>query len=231
MDRQLSTVSMSALTFLSWELCTTFDNEVNYIWSKSYKSSVKWLFLLTRYIGLGSLVTNISMSISGGRPPLSCWGFLTLQISVMQTIITLVELTLVVRVVALYNQNHRLRAILLFLVIGGTIFSMIGFATSVHKTEFDAMCVITHVAPAAVYGFTFIVTEFILLVLTLAKCVHYLYITARRAPLIELMIRDGTMTFLATILVVVPTAILLTATHGAFIAMIEPWFIAVYSCA
>ncbi|KAH7909950.1 hypothetical protein BJ138DRAFT_166664 [Hygrophoropsis aurantiaca] len=215
--------AVSALAFLLWELCTTLDTEIDFIWSKPHKSPIKWLFILTRYIAIAALVMNVSMFMNGAPPPMSCKGLIALQIMISEVMITMVEFILALRAVALYNGNSRLRIFLLGIVIVGTTMSTISFAVTVNDFEFgDPVCSITLTTRTTDFAFTFIVTEFIILLLTLAKGVHTLCTSARRIPLVEVLLRDGILSYLSCLIVAIPTTFLFAVRHDPNILVLEP---------
>ncbi|KAH7909951.1 hypothetical protein BJ138DRAFT_1180666, partial [Hygrophoropsis aurantiaca] len=184
-ERELNTMTVSALAFLLWDLFTTLDTEIDCIWNKPHKSPIKWLFILTRYTAIAVLGMNIAVYVNGAPPPIGCKGFLALQTTTVEVMITLVEFILLLRVVALYNGNLRLRTFLMGLVIVGTTTTMIAFAVTANDFGFGDLCSITHTTRSTDFAITFIVTEFIILLLTLVKGVHTLCTSDRRIPLVE----------------------------------------------
>ncbi|KAH7909943.1 hypothetical protein BJ138DRAFT_1154078 [Hygrophoropsis aurantiaca] len=224
--------SVSALGFLFWDLCITFDDEVAFIWSKSIKSPVKFLFLLTRYIGLASLAGNQYIGFPISDSFSSCETWLILQASVVQGMITLVELTLMLRVYALYNQDPRIGLFLLLLSISGTIIAVAGLCITVPEAQFGSACMMTYVSDSVTYfSMVFIMTQIILLLLTVVKCLWTLHGSGVRAPVIFVMARDGTFSFVVLFVTLLTMSLLLSTAHGKFVSLIHPWFIAVYSCA
>ncbi|KAH7920927.1 hypothetical protein BV22DRAFT_1132697 [Leucogyrophana mollusca] len=231
-DRPLTSISISALCFLSWEYCITFGDEVKYIWSKPYDSPIKWLFLLTRYVGLGSLVGNRFIGIGGNNPTISCRGFLTYQVTMSEVLVTLVELILMIRVHALYNRDRRIAAFLALLLAAGKVVAIIGLDSTVSTSHFNEICGVTRIdTPLAYFSFSTVMVEGILLILTLVKCIRTFQATRHSIPIITLMVRDGTMGFLAIMSILIPTSLFLVVKHGAFVSIMTPWFLAVLSCA
>ncbi|KAH7917859.1 hypothetical protein BV22DRAFT_926076 [Leucogyrophana mollusca] len=205
---------------------------IEYIWSKPHRSPVKWLFLLTRYVGLASLICNLYGSVGGNYTAITCKGFLVIQVTMAQILVTLIELILMMRVHALYNQDLRITAFLAFLVIAGTLVAIVSLSFTVSSSDFDSTCGVTHIrSPLASFSFAFVITEGILLLLTLFKCIRTFRATGRSVPIIMLMLRDGTAGFLAIISILIPTSVLLVVNHGEFASTMNAWFLAVTSCA
>ncbi|KAH7922221.1 hypothetical protein BV22DRAFT_1037747 [Leucogyrophana mollusca] len=252
-DRDLTSISVSALSFLSWEICITFKDEVELIWSKPATSLVKWLFLLARYVGLASLLyvlipdiqqfVEIAMGVClfsatrllgvyVGGSTIGCKGLLVLRVTMSQVLVTLIELIFMLRVHALYNRDRRMAVCLGFLAVSGMIVAIVGLSHTVANTQFDEMCSVTHIdSSMAYFGFAFVFIEGILLLLTILRCIHTFRASKKLAPIVTLMLRDGTLGFLALIAVLMPTSILLVVWHGAQLSFITPWFCAVLSCA
>ncbi|KAH7922068.1 hypothetical protein BV22DRAFT_682590 [Leucogyrophana mollusca] len=231
-DRNLTSNSVSALSFLTWEFCITFGDEVRFVWSKPYKSPLKWLFLLTRYVGLGSLIGNRFLGIRSRNPSFSCKSFLALQVSMCQILVTLVEIILMLRLYALYNRDYRISAFLIFLAVAGTVVAIVGLVLSVPETQFDYMCSITHVGSSSTsFIFTFVIIECSVLLLTIVKCISSRRSINQTSPIIKLMLRDGTLAFLAMTATLIISSILLIAAHGSLASTLYPWVIATYSCA
>ncbi|KAH7917444.1 hypothetical protein BV22DRAFT_936571 [Leucogyrophana mollusca] len=232
MNRRLASNSISALVFLCWEICITFKDEVELIWKKPWKSLVKWLFLVTRYVGLTSLIGSLYISFGGNHPEASCRGFLVMMVTTSQTLVSLVELIFALRVHALYDRDRRMALFLAFLVIAGFIVAVVGLSSTVPRTKFDNRCGVTHIdSPMASFSFVFTITEGILLLLTISRCLWTLQTTRQSAPVLTLLIRDGSLGFLVVTSVLLPMSIVMVADRGKFVSWVTPWVNAVLSAA
>ncbi|KAH7904194.1 hypothetical protein BJ138DRAFT_953218 [Hygrophoropsis aurantiaca] len=231
-DRPLTGVSISAISFLFWEYCVTFHDEVEYIWSKPWKAPIKWLFLLTGYVGLGAVIGNRFTGIGGNNPTISCRGFLTFQVTTTEFLVCCVELILMIRVHALYNRDNRMAVLLALLFVAGVVVAVIGLSSTVPNSYYNEICAVVRVeTPLAYFSLSTLMAEGILLILTVIKCIRTFRETRHSIPVITLMLRDGTMCFLAIMTTLIPTSLLLVVKHGAFVSFMAPWFIAVLSCA
>ncbi|KAH7917445.1 hypothetical protein BV22DRAFT_1042346 [Leucogyrophana mollusca] len=258
MERELSSISLSALSLLCWDLCLTLDDEVRFIWSKTWRVPVKWLYLTARYVGIASFMCvqtrtffislmfrlrmasvlmisySVNRSIGGGGNPLalSCKASLALQSGMTQVLVTVVELILMLRVHALYNRDRRVSVFLLFLAIGGTAVGIAGLCVTVPNAQFNSVCGVTDIGTSMTpFSFAFVVIDVTLLLLTILKCLHTFRITGRDAPVVVLMLRDGTAAFLATVSLLIATSVSLVVDRGKFLSVVTPWFKAVLSCA
>ncbi|KAH7909691.1 hypothetical protein BJ138DRAFT_1154634 [Hygrophoropsis aurantiaca] len=229
--RPLSSVSISAASFLCWEACIMFEAEVDLIWSKPNRSFIKWIYLLTRYVGLGAFVGNPFTGVGGSHPALSCREFLLYQVILAQTLITLVQSILMLRVYALYNRDPRIKSIFVFLTVAGTITGGIGLSSVVQDSQFNIKCGISSLNSSLTsFRFAPIAVDGIILLLTIIKCIHTTHFTVQPAPIIRLMLRDGMVAFTATVVAFVPTCIALIVSNGQYVSMVAPCFTAVLSC-
>ncbi|KAH7915232.1 hypothetical protein BJ138DRAFT_1122892 [Hygrophoropsis aurantiaca] len=231
-DRPITGISISAISFLFWEYCITFNDEVEYIWSKPWKAPIKWLFLLTRYVGLGAVIGNRFTGIGGNNPTISCTGFLIFQVTMSEFLVSFVELILMIRVHALYNRDNRMAILLAFVFVAGVVVAAIGLSSTVPNSHFNEICAVVRIETSLAYfSFSTVMVEGILLVLTVVKCFRTFRETRHSIPIITLMLRDGTMCFLAIMTTLIPTSLFLVVKHGAFVSFMTPWFLAVLSCA
>ncbi|KAH7909945.1 hypothetical protein BJ138DRAFT_166044 [Hygrophoropsis aurantiaca] len=226
-----SMISISALAFLCWDLCLTASDEIELVSSKTWKSPVKWLFLIARYTGLASLIANRPFGMGGRNMPLSCEAFLAMQSSLTQVLVTVSELILMIRVHALYNRNRWMTAFLVFLAFIGTADGIVGLIFTLPNAQFDSLCGVADIGSSMTsFTLAFVAIDVILLLLTVFKCVHTFQTTTRDIPVVVLMLRDGTAAFLAIITVLLATSVSMHVGRGKYLPAVTPWFKAVLSC-
>ncbi|KAH7922219.1 hypothetical protein BV22DRAFT_673743 [Leucogyrophana mollusca] len=231
-SRDMKPISISALSFLFWELCITFDDEVNLIWSKPWGSLVKWLFLLTRYVGLASIASGRALGTAGHSSALSCREALALQVSMTRILFTLVEIILMLRLYALYNRDPRIAAFLVFLAVLGAVVAIVGLSNTVPSSHFDELCHIIRIdTPLSSFSFVFVGTEGVILLLTILKYIHSLHSIRNSTPIVKLMLRDGTLAFCAVTSLLIPTSVLLVVHNGALGSVTNSWYNTVLSSA
>ncbi|KAH7916163.1 hypothetical protein BJ138DRAFT_691561 [Hygrophoropsis aurantiaca] len=227
LDTVMTELTVSAVTWLIWDWCLTFDDEVRFVWSKSYKVPIKWAFLSARYVGILSLCSGHILNLI----PISCQAKLGLLLALDQILVTTVEIIMVLRVHALYNRNHRMGIFLGFLAISGTIAEILGWALSMPVAQFDPQCVVIHIGPSSPsFLIIFLAIDGLFLLLTLLKCIHAIKTSGNWVPVISVMLRDGTLAFFAITALMLPNIILLITAHGAFAQILTPHFTAMMSC-
>ncbi|KAH7909944.1 hypothetical protein BJ138DRAFT_1154080 [Hygrophoropsis aurantiaca] len=224
MSLYLTSNSISALTLLCWEVCVTLDDEVELIWNRESNFIIKWIFLLTRYAGIVSLIGFLFSEDAKTHLMLSCRDFLVMQVTMCQILVTLVELTFAIRVFALYNRDRRMALFLACLIAAGFIVMVFALSRDIPRTTFDANCGVTHIDPSmAWFSLTSTATEIIVLLLTLVKCMWTVHLIQKSAPIFTLLVRDGSLGFLAIVSFLIPTSILLVVQHGRFVSWVSPW--------
>ncbi|KZP22051.1 hypothetical protein FIBSPDRAFT_1043766 [Athelia psychrophila] len=187
---------LGGTSLLLWETCITFGSEVEFIWSKPNRSPIKWLYLWIRYYGLA---VQILFSIMIFRLPLpleGCRTWYNAQFMLVQGLLSSIELVLVIRVYALYNCNKRV-----VLLMGVFLLSEIGalFAAVLQNTStmhFTPRCY-TVPEPGLVmpYAAAMVTNHVVIIGLTLGKQFLGNRAVWGRTPLVQLIMRDGTLAF------------------------------------
>ncbi|KAF8485695.1 hypothetical protein JB92DRAFT_3025085 [Gautieria morchelliformis] len=106
--------TVASLAFLVYDHAITFDAEVANVWNRP-GSFGKILFIWTRYFGLSSLIIAVtgtsfhgSLSAKYSPYPFSCSGFFWWEAISLNGLIVSVDVILMGRVYAVYNNNKRL---------------------------------------------------------------------------------------------------------------------------
>ncbi|PIL23556.1 hypothetical protein GSI_14869 [Ganoderma sinense ZZ0214-1] len=176
---------IASAAFLVWDLITTLDEEVSngspsfsadcidpedcspslkveYIWG-SANTLPKYLYFISRYLGLfGQLVVSTNLV------PMFCFDYLVLSFGFLFTLILSVELSLMLRIDALYGKSRKVRLLMGF-----------GFFAEI-----------------AVRLFPIVAFETVLFLLNIAKCISYAPLD--HTPLIYRLFRDGSLYFIIT---------------------------------
>ncbi|KAI1788680.1 hypothetical protein LXA43DRAFT_1024636 [Ganoderma leucocontextum] len=195
--------AIASAAFLVWDLITTLDDEVEYIWG-SANTLPKYLYFISRYFGLlGQLVVSTNLV------PMFCFDYLVWSFGFLFTLILSVELSLMLRIDALYGKSRKVRVLMGFGFLAEIAF---GFwlnlasypAVARHLVEFPSVipirgCLLDH--PIALYRlswFPILAFETVLFLLNVAKCISHCPL--ENTPLIYRLFRDGSLYF--TIIVV-----------------------------
>ncbi|KAH9847442.1 hypothetical protein C2E23DRAFT_848474 [Lenzites betulinus] len=99
--------TLSSAVWLLYDLLTTFDQEVEFVW-RSPNSIPKFLYLVSRYVGLFGQFT-----LASGILPVFCRGQLLTSLIFFPCLIMSIELSLMLRIDALYGRSRKVRVVLL----------------------------------------------------------------------------------------------------------------------
>jgi len=223
---------MGTTALMVYEYFITLDDEVELIWKKPNSSAIKWLFLFIRYFSLTSqLITQVVSHVLFKTLPVarhSCMGVYVWRLVACQTVLTLVELVLIHRVNALY-QNRTLM-IMLVCYLGAEAFAL-GFDCGIFcpRLEFGPTCLSNlSVSAVAIYGAIALSFQGIILYLTVRKRLQAKRAGLIRTPLLTLLIRDGAVAFIVIFILQVGAMTYLTIESG--VAFMQYWLLSLSSC-
>ncbi|KAI0676555.1 hypothetical protein C8Q78DRAFT_30147 [Trametes maxima] len=104
--RRQSIHSIASSAWLLYDLLTTFDQEVEFVW-RSANTLPKYLYFVSRYGGLfGQFI------YATGRLPIFCQGDYMSSVAVLSCMILAIEMSLMLRIDALYSKSRRIRLVL-----------------------------------------------------------------------------------------------------------------------
>ncbi|TFK71285.1 hypothetical protein BDN72DRAFT_469940 [Pluteus cervinus] len=192
--RFVSYHGVAAASFSLYDNLLTFDDEVETIWSKPNGSWIKWQFLFMRYTSF--LIQFLNSCLEVGI------------VDVLNTVfVTAIEIVLMARVYALYNQNLQIVYLFLVLLLGKTVATAVGIWLNWPSDGFKEL-IWLDVTPDsfAYFGFASVFSQLTILVLTFGK---YSSIKGMNSPppIIGLMMRDGTLAFIPIFLLCLGTSI------------------------
>jgi len=240
----LLTINYSAFasfTFVVWDTCITLDQEIEYIWSQSPTSPLKWLFLFNRYFAIGIQLIFL-LNYNGvlkilGHGINVCRLRFTLQSLAIQALTASAEAMLMMRVYALYNRS-RMMGIILAAVFGGELLSIIPvYAIAIPQMTFSIICSPLPSQPTSLF-FGYIVAialivQTILLLLTLKPTLAAVRAGWGRTPIIVTLIRDGSWSFFLQFAMVLLNTIFNNALgpfRGSTVAVWQMTFLSFASC-
>ncbi|KDQ52515.1 hypothetical protein JAAARDRAFT_478248 [Jaapia argillacea MUCL 33604] len=189
----------ASLAFLTWEICITLDTEIEHIWKHPPRSSLKWLFLFTRYL---PLAVQILLMLEGdgifgtSDSRASCVARFTFHSLATQAVTLAVEILLMMRVYALYGRSRRVRILLIGVLIAEVSFMVPIYGVLMPKISFDSACIPIRTryvtAFFAYLSIVALIVQSVLLSLTLFKS----YRISRRnrgkgVAIIDILARDG----------------------------------------
>ncbi|KAG1759963.1 hypothetical protein EDD22DRAFT_781833, partial [Suillus occidentalis] len=190
---------VSSFALQLWDMVVTSQSEIEHIWPTPWNSFSKWLYLFLRYISLATQIFHqfaVSYLNSGKAPKSSCFAWFVYTAVMAQFQITAVEIILAFRVYALFNRSRRIAIILGSLMTLEYVVLIIVIGVSFHRIPSIPYCILSK-PPSQIItsSIAVVATQSTLLGLALIK-----HILARRAgwgraPLVSLLIRDGTATY------------------------------------
>ncbi|KDR75831.1 hypothetical protein GALMADRAFT_248554 [Galerina marginata CBS 339.88] len=224
--------SGASLAVLLWEWAITFDDEVGLIWSKANYSWLKWIFFFARYFVLAVqlisrfLEVAISAQYDLYEGAIRVW--YTGQVIVACIAVSALDLVLMARVYALYNQQRWIGALLVFCLASEVIITVIGLLLNLPGEFFEPSMLVTHLPASFAYlGIASVASQFIILIFTLRK---YVRSPLSTVPLVRLMTRDGTFAFL--MLTIFGTCVAVyTVCNIVYAVTGYAWLLSAVSCA
>ncbi|KDR80974.1 hypothetical protein GALMADRAFT_241553 [Galerina marginata CBS 339.88] len=184
---------VGALVFLMWDIMITFADEVQYIWPQNRRSPTKWVFLFTRYFGLLAQARLVSINLSLGMGTYSldvCRMIYTSQVVFGGMLMACIQSVLMLRVYALYTQDHRIAFAMIALLV-----AELGFIPgAIHltmPTSTGNMCMkpIT-IFDIALFGASALFPQLLVLGLTILKFLCGIRAGWGKIPIVSRLVRD-----------------------------------------
>lgn len=222
--------SVSALTFLLYDILITLDDEVRLIWPNP-RNQTKLLFFFIRYFPI-MLQTTIMFL---GTPPFTftnheCYIWNVYQAIASLLIVACVDYILILRVFALYPRNRVVQLLLLGSFVLEIIIISVMMGLAVPGMITDATCTVLDVP------FTFLVAagapivfQTLLFGLTGFKFVQAVKSGWGHVPIMKLLMRDGTWAFILLFFVLISEAALYGFATEAYSGILYGWLNTFYS--
>lgn len=190
---------VSSFVLQLWDMVITSQSEIEHIWPTPWNSFSKWLYLFLRYFSLATQIFHqfaVPYLNSGKAPKSSCFAWFVYTAVMAQFQITAVEIILAFRVYALFNRSRRIAIILGSLMSLEYIVLMIVISVSFHRIPSIPYCILSK-PPSQIItsSIAVVATQSTLLGLALIKNILARRAGWGRAPLVSLLIRDGTATY------------------------------------
>ncbi|KAL1946250.1 hypothetical protein VTO73DRAFT_15377 [Trametes versicolor] len=190
--------TLSSAVWLLYDLLTTFDQEVEFVW-RSANTLPKFLYLVSRYVGIFG-----QFALASGLLPAYCNGQLITSLILDSCLILSVELSLMLRIDALYGRSKKVRTLLLVAfafeaataaAINGIIYPRIYAESRPFPSDWPLKgCFFpTDIFWNKLCWAPILVFETLLFCLNTAKCISYGRL--EQTPLIYRLFRDGSAYF------------------------------------
>ncbi|KDR76910.1 hypothetical protein GALMADRAFT_155619 [Galerina marginata CBS 339.88] len=198
---------ISGLVFLIWDTLSAFDKECAFI-LKTPLTGVKFLYLFARYFGIASQILSV-VYVTGplSITPVSsetCRRWWYFQILTLVALQASIQTVLVLRVYALYKKNVFVGCILTFAILTGMGLFLYFGVGAFDDLEYSAACIVT-IPPRQMVrlGGCLITTHSIILGFALCKYWHGLQEGWADIPVVSIVMRDGSSTFVAIVAMLV----------------------------
>ncbi|KAG2123432.1 hypothetical protein DEU56DRAFT_51891 [Suillus clintonianus] len=197
--REVNYHLVASLALQLWDMVITSKSEMEHIWPKPWSSVFKWLYLFLRYFSLAIQIFHqfaVPYLNSGKALKSNCFAWFVYTALIAQFQTTTIEFILAVRVYALFNRSRRIAIMLGSLMTLEYIILVIIVGGYFHRIPSIPYCILSKPPNQIIYhAIAVVATQSTLLCLSLIK--HLLARRAGwgRAPLVSLLIRDGTATY------------------------------------
>ncbi|KAG2143854.1 hypothetical protein BD769DRAFT_1419909 [Suillus cothurnatus] len=190
---------LSSFTLQLWDIVVTSQSEVEHIWPKPWNSFFKWLYLFLRYFSLATQAFHqfaVPHLNSGKALESGCFAWYVYTAFLAQAHTSAIEIILACRVYALFNKSRRIAIILGSLMTLEYIILVIVICGYFRSIPLIPYCILSKPPNQIIYhAIAVVVAQSTLLGLALMK-----HILARRTgwgrtPLVSVLIRDGTATY------------------------------------
>ncbi|TRM69171.1 hypothetical protein BD626DRAFT_473182 [Schizophyllum amplum] len=225
--------SLSALVFLVYDILLTTADEIEFMWPSQW-TWMKLVYYMMRYIPVGvqvsALFIGTEITPQFHYTHRDCINWQIWLSCAALFIVIFADLVLVLRVYALYVENHWIRWSVGAVYAVEIIMMAIGVFMGIPYIEVDEICLTTNMPWTYLFFFgSAIVFQLFLFGLTLYKFIMALKEGWGTTPLPMLLARDGTWAFFLLTLVIFAYGSLHFVSNGAYAALIYCWLISLYS--
>ncbi|KIK18593.1 hypothetical protein PISMIDRAFT_684034 [Pisolithus microcarpus 441] len=191
--------SVAALSVMSWDCLSTFEDEVRYIWPMRVGYTFKWLYLFLRYIPLFAQISTqyiLSRMVSGTAHNDICTSWHMSMIGLVLLTSVAVEFILAFRVYVLCRRQLWVTLLL------GCLISAEGSCALLtlwkrYLLDRDEACILFPVLPISkIHGVFTLATESTLITMTLLKRYAIVRAGFSKVPIVTMLTRDGTLAYL-----------------------------------
>ncbi|KAF7315592.1 hypothetical protein MIND_00074600 [Mycena indigotica] len=194
----LRRTALAGTAALIWETLITFGDEVRYIWPKPNNAWIKYAYLFLRYFPLAVHICNrivselVFQEIDLGYSALRGW--YAVQVLMAHLAMSGVELVMMARVYALYNNSRLIGRGFACLWLIETAVVIIGLVVTLPGLHFEQEFFVTKAPHSFAYlAISTLVSQAVIFALTFAK---YLQGEWEGTSLIHLLVRDGTLVYI-----------------------------------
>ncbi|TCD61109.1 hypothetical protein EIP91_009027 [Steccherinum ochraceum] len=233
--RDVSRSEMAAVTLLTYDIIITIGDEVEVIWKRQW-TFAKCLYVAARYLPWIVQLALIAINADGSTglffSTADCHRWIAIQGTILQLIITTVDVVLITRVYALYNRNLTLTGILVALFcVEISSLSYILSQVAPNLTFNDDCFVIRSPKIFVYYWITSLVFETLLFLLTLYKFFQAVRTGWGRRPVMQQFVGDGTWAYTLIFIAMLINSLFYKLVHSPLAGICFTWLLTVLSFA
>ncbi|KAH9931616.1 uncharacterized protein BXZ73DRAFT_47168, partial [Epithele typhae] len=219
---------VAALALLAWDIVTTMDDEVSLIWPSAW-TVPKVLYLFVRYYSLIALRCPTHRGMEGVVP---CVPWLIFEIMSASAIEAVVQVIMILRTHAIYMGSPKaLRAMVVGFVVE-IVLMTISFGLSIPHFVGGFYCKAADLPVMMVlYSTASIVYETFLLGMMLLGVLRGEKDGYASATLLDVLVRDGTITFVGIFMVMLLNTVLFTLAPTTLVTLGIPWVLSILGVA
>ncbi|KAJ8079888.1 hypothetical protein PM082_016713 [Marasmius tenuissimus] len=225
--------SVASLAFLLYDICLTFDVEVELFWPRKW-TFMKLNFFFVRYIPL--LVQIPLLFVGTELSPYfhftdhDCFIWQVYQGVASVCIIMSCDYILLARIYALYYHSPRIRYLVSVAYVLEIAMMSAGLALALPGIHYDEKCTVIFVPESLiVYAGGAVIFQTLLFGLTLYKFLAGIREGWRDIPVVKLLMRDGTWAFFLLFIELVAEVSLYGPKNHAYAGVLYAWLLTVYS--
>ncbi|KAI1795290.1 hypothetical protein LXA43DRAFT_1108346 [Ganoderma leucocontextum] len=234
-ERNVSYSEVACVAILTWDVFVTLADEVELIWKRRW-TAAKFMYLIARYlpwlVQLALLAINVNGTTGLAFTFRQCASWQIVQGTLLQVIVTTVDVILIIRVYALYDKNR-------FLLLGvGTLFlaEIVALccllANVTPRLTYNDECYVTSSPPNFQYYWVVsLAFETLLFLLTIVKFLDGLRNGWARGLFVQQFITDGTWAYALIFLVMLVNMMLYKYIHSTLTGICYTWLLVVLSFA
>jgi len=194
-NQSVKFASFGALAVQIWEFVNSFFDEAEYLWRSRF-TLVKLLYVWSRYVPLVGQIVNLALTQIDEVPSngLSCVGIFVYKTVMAQQTLTCVEIILLIRVYALYNQSRRVKYFLCTIFLAACVLEIWSSGRIIVALMMGKSCIPAIIPFASVITFCASASCYQGLILCMTLFKYFVGHHGRaRTPLTSLILREGIM--------------------------------------
>ncbi|KAG7087920.1 hypothetical protein E1B28_011968 [Marasmius oreades] len=225
--------AVAALAFLFYDICLTFDEEVELFWPRNW-TWMKFNFFFVRYVPLfvqiPLLFVGTELTPQFHFTSHDCFIWQVYQAVASICIIMSCDFVLLSRIYALYFAKKHIQRLVYICYVLEISGMCVGLGLALPGVKFDERCTVLLVPPGLlIYAGASIAFQALLFALTLYQFLSGLRMGWGNVPIVKLLMRDGTWAFFLLFIELVAEASLYGLKNHAFAGVLYSWLLTVYS--